>query len=99
MTVSGGHGGSGADVPNSVEDLRSGSDFVNNKKMEAASVMEIKLKNELVTRLLVIWIKVIFIIVLAICLFLISLVSDNSIWLLTISVNFTCSTCELQMNE
>ena len=60
MTVSGGHGGSGADVPNSVEDLRSESDFVNNKKMEAASVMEIKLKNELVTRLLVIWIKVMF---------------------------------------
>ena len=85
MTVSGGHGGSGADVPNSAEDLRSGSDCVNNKKMEAASVMEIKLKNELVTRLLVIWIKVIFIIVLAICLFLISLVSDNSIWLLHVS--------------
>ena len=81
MTVSGGHGGGGADVPNSVEDLRSESDFVNNKKMEAASVMEIKLKNELVTRLLVIWIKVMFIIVLAIFLFLISLVSDNSIWL------------------
>ena len=89
MTVSGGHGGSGADVPDSVEDLRSGSDFVNNKKMEAASVMEIKLKNELVTRLLVIWIKVMFIIVLAICLFLISLVSDNSIWRLTVRVNFT----------
>ena len=66
MTVSGGHGGSGADVPNSVEDLRSGSDFVNNKKMEAASVMEIKLKNDLVTSLHVIWIKVMFIVVLAI---------------------------------
>ena len=89
MTVSGGHGGSGADVPDSVEDLRSESDCVNNKKMEAASVMEIKLKNELVTRLLVIWIKVMFIIVLAIFLFLISLVSDNSIWRLTVRVNFT----------
>ena len=72
---------------------------MNNKKMEDASVLEIKLKNKLVTRLLVIWIKVMFIVVLAICLFLISLVSDNSIWLLNVRVNFTCSTCELQMKE
>ena len=80
MTVSGGRGGGGADVPNSAEDLRPGSDCVilQKKKMEDASVLEIKLKNKLVTRLLVIWIKVMFIIVLAISVFLISLVSDNS---------------------
>ena len=67
MTVSGGRGGGGADVPNSVEDLRPGSGFVilQNNEMEDAPVLEIKLMKELVTRLLVSCIKVMFNIVLS----------------------------------
>ena len=64
---SGGNGQNGENVPNSVEDLRPGSGFVilQNNKMEDAPVLEIKLMKELVTRLLVSCIKVMFNIVLS----------------------------------
>ena len=64
---SGGNGQNGENVPNNVEDLRPGSGFVilQNNKMEDAPVLEIKLMKELVTRLLVSCIKVMFNIVLS----------------------------------
>ena len=64
---SGGNGQNGENVQNSVEDLRPGSGFVilQNNKMEDAPVLEIKLMKELVTRLLVSCIKVMFNIVLS----------------------------------
>ena len=58
-TVSGASGGGGADVPDSVEDLRPGSGFVilRSNRMEAASVSEIKLMNNLVISwILVTWV-------------------------------------------
>ena len=76
---SGGSGQNGENVPNNVEDLRPGSGFVilQNNKMEDAPVLEIKLMKELVTRLLVSCIKVMFNIVLTICFFLFSSVFDK----------------------